>query len=49
MVRFAYNPALERQQRRPAARVNIAELKQRVAETRSPLLGPGLQEAGREE
>lgn len=39
VVHFAYNPALERQQRRPAARVNIAELKQRVADALA-VLGP---------
>ena len=39
VAHFALNPALDRQQRRPAARVNIAELKQRVADALA-VLGP---------
>ena len=39
VVHFAHNPTLERQQRRPVGRVNIAELKQRVADALA-ILGP---------
>lgn len=39
VAHFAFNPALERQQRRPVPRVNIAELKQRVADALA-VLGP---------
>ena len=39
VAHFSLNPALERQQRRPVPRVNIAELKQRVADALA-VLGP---------